>query len=188
MGFECQSKFSFSSLTHFSSRNHTDSSSSPIEQNPPNSPQQDSPIPYMPHKQTLWKHTPGLSGIQWSEDLFQVKQQAIIFLIFTFESIGLTLPPFVETPKHNEPPIPGLSQASDSQLPSNEYNSTLEPEPEVALTQAMKDSFAGSATPCSMIIIDDTPIGALIPTMRLCRNSLTCNQLSIFLKKLSTKK
>ncbi|MBW0508635.1 hypothetical protein O181_048350 [Austropuccinia psidii MF-1] len=49
MGFKCQSKFSFSSLIHFRSRNHTDFFPLCIEKNPPNTPQQDSPIPPMPH-------------------------------------------------------------------------------------------------------------------------------------------
>ncbi|MBW0505971.1 hypothetical protein O181_045686 [Austropuccinia psidii MF-1] len=47
-------------------------------------------------KQTPRQPTPGLSGSQWSEDLFH------------------------EPSQHNEPPIPGPSQASDSQLPSHE--------------------------------------------------------------------
>ncbi|MBW0574695.1 hypothetical protein O181_114410 [Austropuccinia psidii MF-1] len=38
MGFKCQSKFSFLSLTNFSSCNQANSSSSLIEQNPPNLP------------------------------------------------------------------------------------------------------------------------------------------------------
>ncbi|MBW0591009.1 hypothetical protein O181_130724 [Austropuccinia psidii MF-1] len=38
MGFKCQSKLSFSSLSHFSSRNNTDFFPLLIEQNPPNPP------------------------------------------------------------------------------------------------------------------------------------------------------
>ncbi|MBW0560123.1 hypothetical protein O181_099838 [Austropuccinia psidii MF-1] len=75
MGFIPQSKFSFSSLTHFSSHNHTESSSSPIEKNTPNPPQQDSPVPHMPCKQSFQQPTPGPSGTQWSEDLFRELSQ-----------------------------------------------------------------------------------------------------------------
>ncbi|MBW0475365.1 hypothetical protein O181_015080 [Austropuccinia psidii MF-1] len=90
------------------------------EQNPPNPPQQDSPIPRMPHKQTPQKPTPGPSGTQWLEDLFGGKQKAIPVLILTLESSELTLTLFVKPSQHNGPPIPGPSQASDSQLPSHE--------------------------------------------------------------------
>ncbi|MBW0588530.1 hypothetical protein O181_128245 [Austropuccinia psidii MF-1] len=112
MGFKHQSTFYFSPLTHFSSINNTDSSSSPLEQKTPNPPQQDSPIPCMPCKQPLWQSTPGMSGTQWSEELFHGKQQhAIPFLILTFESSELTLPPFLDPSQQNYPPITGLSQA-----------------------------------------------------------------------------
>ncbi|MBW0476312.1 hypothetical protein O181_016027 [Austropuccinia psidii MF-1] len=73
-------------MTNFSSHNQNDSSS-PIEQNPPNPPQKDSPVPHMPCEQTLCQPTLGPSGTQWLEDLFHN--------------------PF----EHNEPPIPGPSQA-----------------------------------------------------------------------------
>ncbi|MBW0461084.1 hypothetical protein O181_000799 [Austropuccinia psidii MF-1] len=102
-----------------------------IEQNPLNPPQQDSPVPCMPHKQT-----PGPSGTQWLEDLF------------------------CEPLQHHEPPIPGLSQSSES----HEDTSTYEPEPEVAMMQSTKDPFACPTTPCSIIIIDDMHIGSLTPT------------------------
>ncbi|MBW0505683.1 hypothetical protein O181_045398 [Austropuccinia psidii MF-1] len=104
------------------------------KQKKPNPPQQDSPIPFIPCKQPLWQPTPGLSGTQWSEDLFHE--------------------PF----QQNEPPITGLSQSSDSQLPSHENNSTVEPEPEVDLMQSTGDPFAGPATPHSIIIMNDNPV------------------------------
>ncbi|MBW0503434.1 hypothetical protein O181_043149 [Austropuccinia psidii MF-1] len=97
-----------------------------------------------------------------------------------------------EPSQHNEPPITGPSQASDSQLPSHENNLTCEPETEVAPTQSSEEPFACPATPCSSIIINDRPIGTslpplpsspsthpstpLIPTIRLCRDSPTYNQ------------
>ncbi|MBW0471763.1 hypothetical protein O181_011478 [Austropuccinia psidii MF-1] len=142
------------------------------EQNTPNPVQQDSPFPCVPFKQTPWQPTPGLSGTQCE----------------------LTLPPFVEPSQYNEPPIPGSSQSSESQLPSHEDTSACEPEPEVAPMQSMEDPFAHSTTPCSIIMLDNTPVGSppplspwflplrtqlsppLIPMMRLNRNSLTCNQ------------
>ncbi|MBW0468642.1 hypothetical protein O181_008357 [Austropuccinia psidii MF-1] len=129
----------------------------------------------------------------------------------------LTLPPFVE------PPIPGPSQFSKSQVPSHEDALTFEPEPEVTPTQSTEDSFgklllsffscfqhsltppltisSSSHYPRSILIIDNMPIGSplhlplphsstppcalplplrtqppLIPMMRLCRSSPTCNQ------------
>ncbi|MBW0506012.1 hypothetical protein O181_045727 [Austropuccinia psidii MF-1] len=184
-------QFSFSSLTHFSSHNHTEFFSLCLKQNTPNPAQKDSPFPCVPCKQTPWKPTPGLSGTQWLEDLIR------------------------EPSQYNEPPIPGPSQSSESQLPSHEDTSTCEPEPEVAPMQSMEDPFgklpffclfsifphpsfksssAHSTTPCSIIILDDTPVGSppplspcflplrtqlsppLIPMVRLNRNSLTCNQ------------
>ncbi|MBW0576661.1 hypothetical protein O181_116376 [Austropuccinia psidii MF-1] len=132
------------------------------------------PVPLMPREQTLQQPTPGPRGTQWLEDFF------------------------CEPSQHNEPPITGLSQASEYQLPSHENNLTREPDPEVAPTQSLEEPFAFPATPGSFIIIDNTPIGAplcsplfplrsqppltpgcqapLIPTMRLCRNSPTCEQ------------
>ncbi|MBW0465758.1 hypothetical protein O181_005473 [Austropuccinia psidii MF-1] len=83
MGFKGQSKFSFSSP------NNTDFFPLHIEKNPPNPPQQDSHVPCMPSKQTLWQPTPGTSGTQWLQDLSR------------------------EPSQQNEPPIPGLSQSSE---------------------------------------------------------------------------
>ncbi|MBW0486556.1 hypothetical protein O181_026271 [Austropuccinia psidii MF-1] len=141
-----------------------------IEQNPPNHLRQDSPAPCMPCKETLWQLTLGPSGTQWLEDLFHGKKKDIPLLI-------LTLPPFLEPSQYNEPPIPGQSQSSKSQVPSHEDALACEPEPEVAPMQSMEDCFC-----------DDKPIGAppispknpmasspqsqppLIPTMRLGRN------------------
>ncbi|MBW0540584.1 hypothetical protein O181_080299 [Austropuccinia psidii MF-1] len=176
------------------------------EHNPPNPPPQDSPVPCMPLQQTPQQPTPGLSGTQWSEDLFRKPSQ------------------------HDEPPIPGLSQ------PSEPHGDTLtrEPEPEVAPMQSIEEplgkyffycfpvpnfhstllwpSPAHPSTPALVIIINDMPIGSpphvpppstptleippispgtqppppLIPTMRLARNLLTYNQPESFLKPLST--
>ncbi|MBW0496222.1 hypothetical protein O181_035937 [Austropuccinia psidii MF-1] len=117
----------------------------------------------MPCKQTLGQPTPDTSGTQWLEDLFQGKQPPFPFLISTFASSELTLPPFVEPSQHDEPPIPGTSQASDSQLPSHENNLTCEPEPEVAPTQSLEEPCACPSTPRSFIIINDTPIGTPTP-------------------------
>ncbi|MBW0505418.1 hypothetical protein O181_045133 [Austropuccinia psidii MF-1] len=77
-----------------------------------------------------------------SEDLFWGKKQAIPLLILTFDSSELTLPPFVETSQYNEPPIPGPSQSSKSQLPSHEDALTCEPEPEMAPIQSKEDPFS----------------------------------------------
>ncbi|MBW0545639.1 hypothetical protein O181_085354 [Austropuccinia psidii MF-1] len=82
------------------------------KQNQPNSPQQDSPIPSLPHKQSLRQPTPGPSGTQWSEDLLCSK------------------PP--------KTPIPGPSPSSKP----HEDVPTCEPEPEVAPTQSMEEPFA----------------------------------------------
>ncbi|MBW0552273.1 hypothetical protein O181_091988, partial [Austropuccinia psidii MF-1] len=113
MGFKRQSKFSFSSLSHFSSRNNTNFFPLLIEQNPPNPPQQDSPVPSFPCKQTPWQPTPGPRGTRWSEELFH------------------------EPSLTKEPPIPGPSPSS--QPP--EDNTTHEPEPEVAPTQSTEEPF-----------------------------------------------
>ncbi|MBW0476179.1 hypothetical protein O181_015894 [Austropuccinia psidii MF-1] len=67
MGFKCQSKFSFCSLTHSSSCNHTDSSSSPIEKNSPNPAGNNSLIPHMPCKQTTQQTTPDASKVLASQ-------------------------------------------------------------------------------------------------------------------------
>ncbi|MBW0484133.1 hypothetical protein O181_023848 [Austropuccinia psidii MF-1] len=64
-------------------------------------------------KQTPRQPTPGLSGTQWSEDLFHGKKLPSPFLILTFASSEMTLPPFVKHSQHNGPPIPGLSQSSE---------------------------------------------------------------------------
>ncbi|MBW0486251.1 hypothetical protein O181_025966 [Austropuccinia psidii MF-1] len=116
MGFKLQIKFSFLSLTHFSSRNRTYSSSSPIEQNTPDPPQQDSPVPHMPYKKTQRQTTPGPSGTQWSVDLFCSKQKANPYPFLTFYVIELTLPPFLEPSQNDETPIPDPSKAPDSQF------------------------------------------------------------------------
>ncbi|MBW0547440.1 hypothetical protein O181_087155 [Austropuccinia psidii MF-1] len=101
------------------------------KQNPLNPPQQDTPIPSLPHQQTPQQPTPGPSGTQWSEELF------------------------CEPSRTTEPPISGPSPSS--QPP--EDNMTCEPEPEVAPAQTMEEHFAPPATPCSIIIIGDTPVG-----------------------------
>ncbi|MBW0550239.1 hypothetical protein O181_089954 [Austropuccinia psidii MF-1] len=121
----------FNISSYFSSRNHTYYFSLPIEQNPPNPPQKGTLIPRMPCKKTLQQLTPGLSGTQWVEDLFRGKQQAIPFLILTFDSSELTIPPFVEPSQYNEPPIPGLGPSSER----HEAISACDPEPEVAPMQ-----------------------------------------------------
>ncbi|MBW0541675.1 hypothetical protein O181_081390, partial [Austropuccinia psidii MF-1] len=64
-----------------------------IKTKPPKSPRQDSPVLSLPHKQTPQQPTPGLSGNQWSEELF------------------------CEPSQTKEPPIPGLSPSS--QPPEN---------------------------------------------------------------------
>ncbi|MBW0498443.1 hypothetical protein O181_038158 [Austropuccinia psidii MF-1] len=79
------------------------------------------------------KQTPGLSGTRWTKDLFRKPSQ------------------------NDEPPIPGPSQFSKSQVPSHEDASTCEPEPEVALTQSMEEPFACPTTPFFVIIINDMP-------------------------------
>ncbi|MBW0474013.1 hypothetical protein O181_013728 [Austropuccinia psidii MF-1] len=113
----------------------------------------------MPHKQTLWQPTPGLSGTQWLEDLFRSKKPTFLFLILTFTSSELTLPPFVEPSQHNEPSIPGPTQASEP----HEDPSACEPEPEVAPMQSTQELFACPATPAPIIIIVDTPVGSPLP-------------------------
>ncbi|MBW0503449.1 hypothetical protein O181_043164 [Austropuccinia psidii MF-1] len=99
---------------------------------PPNPPQQDTPVPRMPCKQSLRQETPGLSGTQWSEDLSRQPSQ------------------------HNEPPIPGPSPSSEP----HEDLSAHEPEPEVARMHSLEEPFAGPATPCLVIIIKDMPVGS----------------------------
>ncbi|MBW0526116.1 hypothetical protein O181_065831 [Austropuccinia psidii MF-1] len=70
-------------------------------------------------------------GTQWSEELFREPSQT------------------------KEPPIPCPSPSS--QPPEDIL--TCEPEPEVAPTQSTEEPFACPSTPCSIIIIDNTPIG-----------------------------
>ncbi|MBW0513256.1 hypothetical protein O181_052971 [Austropuccinia psidii MF-1] len=86
------------------------------KQNPPNPPQQNSPIPHIPCEQASWQPTPGPSGTQWLEDLS------------------------CEPSQHNEPPIPGLSPSSEPP----EDVLTHEPETEVAPTQCTKEPFGKS--------------------------------------------
>ncbi|MBW0505516.1 hypothetical protein O181_045231 [Austropuccinia psidii MF-1] len=106
----------FSSLTHFSSFNHTSYFSLHIEQNPLNPPQKDTPVPWMPRKQTPWQPTPGPNGTQWSEDLFRKPSQ------------------------HDERPIPGPSQPSEL----HEDALTRKPEPEVAVMKNTEEPFGKS--------------------------------------------
>ncbi|MBW0574909.1 hypothetical protein O181_114624 [Austropuccinia psidii MF-1] len=75
------------------------------------------------------------------EDLFCSNKKAILLLILNFDSSELTLLPFLEPSQYNEPPIPGLSQSSKSQVPSHEDALTHEPEPEVAPMQSTEDPF-----------------------------------------------
>ncbi|MBW0489704.1 hypothetical protein O181_029419 [Austropuccinia psidii MF-1] len=107
----------------------------------------------MPCEQTLQKPTPGLSGTQWLQFLFGGNHPPFPFLILTFVSSELTLPPFVEPSQHNAPPIPGPSQ------PSKRHEDTLtcEPEPEVAPTQSIEEPFARLPNPALVIIINNTP-------------------------------
>ncbi|MBW0513143.1 hypothetical protein O181_052858 [Austropuccinia psidii MF-1] len=63
---------------------------------------------------------------------------------------------FCEPSQTKEPPIPGPS--SSSQPP--EDVPTHEPEPEVAPRQSTEEPFA---LPCSIIIINDTPVGSPPP-------------------------
>ncbi|MBW0486164.1 hypothetical protein O181_025879 [Austropuccinia psidii MF-1] len=165
------------------SRNPTDFFALHIEQKPPNTLQQDSPIPCMPHKNTLGQPTPGPSGTPWSEDLFHSKKPTFPFLILTFTSSKLTFPPFVEPFQQNESPIPRPSQASEP----HEDALAHEPKPEVAPAQSMEKPFACPTTPACIIIIDNTTVGSLLfpprtqppaplnLTMMLSRNLWTCN-------------
>ncbi|MBW0471420.1 hypothetical protein O181_011135 [Austropuccinia psidii MF-1] len=147
---------------------HPWDSNTKVKQNPPNPLQQDSPLPCTSYKQAPQKPTPGM---QWLEDLFH------------------------KPSKHNEPPIPGPSQASEP----HEDPLACEPEPEVAPMQSTEENFACPATPASIIIINNTPIRSppppeippiapenttacspwrqapLNPTMRLGRNLRNCN-------------
>ncbi|MBW0527452.1 hypothetical protein O181_067167 [Austropuccinia psidii MF-1] len=172
MGFKRQSKSPFSSLTHFSLCNHTEFLPLHIEQIQLNALQQGSPVPSLPRKPNPSQPTPGLSGTQWSEDLFFRKEQKIVLLISTFESSELTVLPFLEPSQPNEPPIPGLSKPSEP----HEEDPTCEPEPELApmqsagksplyffyssqllLTHPLPTSSLSRYTP-SVIMINNTPI------------------------------
>ncbi|MBW0517187.1 hypothetical protein O181_056902 [Austropuccinia psidii MF-1] len=84
------------------------------------------------HRLTSQQPTPGLSGTQWLEDLSR------------------------EPSQRDEPPIPGPSPSSKPP----EDIPTCETEPEVAPMQSTEDPFACPATPHSVIIIDNTPIGS----------------------------
>ncbi|MBW0489261.1 hypothetical protein O181_028976 [Austropuccinia psidii MF-1] len=121
----------------------------------------------MPREQTPRQPTPGPSGTQWLEDLSR------------------------EPSQHNEPPIPG--PIPSSKPPEN--LPTGDPEPEVAPMQSTEEPFACPATPCSVIIIDNMPVGSptpppsprvtppsqcqapVIPMMTLARNLPTYNRL-----------
>ncbi|MBW0588183.1 hypothetical protein O181_127898, partial [Austropuccinia psidii MF-1] len=70
-------------------------------------------MPNLPGEQTPRQPTPGLSGTQWSEELFREPSQT------------------------KEPPIPGPSPSS--QPPEDDM--TCEPEPEVAPTQSTEEPF-----------------------------------------------
>ncbi|MBW0511851.1 hypothetical protein O181_051566 [Austropuccinia psidii MF-1] len=89
---------------------------------------------------------------------------------------------FCEPSHHNEPPIPGPCQSSQSQVPSHEKASTCEPEPEVTPAQSTEEplvcphftfftltsfqspflqkSPACPATCHCNIIIDNTPVSS----------------------------
>ncbi|MBW0495460.1 hypothetical protein O181_035175 [Austropuccinia psidii MF-1] len=59
----------------------------------------------------------------------------------------------------HEPPIPGMNPSSEPP----EDVPTCEPEPEGAPMQSTEEPFACPATPRSVIIIDDMPVGFLPP-------------------------
>ncbi|MBW0560115.1 hypothetical protein O181_099830 [Austropuccinia psidii MF-1] len=73
------------------------------------------------------------------------------------------------------PMIRGLvlhpSQSSESQVPSHEDALTCEPEPEVAPTQSTEENFACPATPCSIIIFDNTSVSSPIPSPEIPTSS-----------------
>ncbi|MBW0572804.1 hypothetical protein O181_112519, partial [Austropuccinia psidii MF-1] len=92
---------------------HQWDSNAKVKQNPPNPPRQDSSVPSLPREQIPPQPTPGLSGTQWSEELFREPSQT------------------------KEPPIPGPSPSSQPL----EDNITCEPEPEVAPTQSTEETF-----------------------------------------------
>ncbi|MBW0529789.1 hypothetical protein O181_069504 [Austropuccinia psidii MF-1] len=96
----------------------------------------------MPRKQTPWQPTPGPSGTQW-----------LVYLS-------------CKPSQNHEPPIPGPSPCSE---PPKDVP-TCEPESEVAPMQSTEEPFACPATPCSVIIIDDTPVRSPLPILlpQLC--------------------
>ncbi|MBW0490559.1 hypothetical protein O181_030274 [Austropuccinia psidii MF-1] len=69
--------------------------------------------------------------------------------------------PGMKPSQHNEPPIPSPSPSSEPP----EDILACEPEPEVALTQSTEEPFACPATPRSIIIIDNMPIGSPLPPL-----------------------
>ncbi|MBW0496764.1 hypothetical protein O181_036479 [Austropuccinia psidii MF-1] len=111
------------------------------------------------------KQAPQQGGTQWLQELLHGKEKALPLPILTFKVSELTFPPFVDPSQHNEPPIPGSSQAQDSQVLSNDNNFTCEPEPEVAPVQRMEENFDFSATPRSFIIINDMPARFPLPLL-----------------------
>ncbi|MBW0467099.1 hypothetical protein O181_006814 [Austropuccinia psidii MF-1] len=122
------------------------------KQNPPNPPQ-DSPVPHTPRKQTPRQPTPGPSGTQCLEDLFCGKKPHLPFLILTFASSELTLPPFVKPSQHNEPPIPGPVNPPNHMRMLHLAGLNLRWLPSCP------------ATPTSIIIIDDTRVGSPLPPL-----------------------
>ncbi|MBW0550623.1 hypothetical protein O181_090338 [Austropuccinia psidii MF-1] len=126
------------------------------KQNPPNPPQQDSPIPSLPCEQTPRQPIPVPSGTRWLEELLR------------------------EPSWTKEPPIPAPSPSCEPP----EDVPTHEPEPEVAPMQSMEEPFGKSpllflhsyqlfltfslTISSSIIIIDNTPVGSspLLPQLR----------------------
>ncbi|MBW0516867.1 hypothetical protein O181_056582 [Austropuccinia psidii MF-1] len=106
------------------------------KENQPNPPQQDSPVPSFPSEQTLPQLTPGPSGTQWLEDLFN------------------------EPSQRDGPPIPGPSASFEP----HEDIPTHDPEPEVAPTQSMEEPFACPTPPHSIITIDNMPGASSLPS------------------------
>ncbi|MBW0473307.1 hypothetical protein O181_013022 [Austropuccinia psidii MF-1] len=106
----------------------------------------------MPREQTPWEPTPGPSGTQWSEDLSR------------------------EPSQHNEPPIPGLRtfrlvSQNLRWLQRNPMRTLLISDHFSFLTPIniysplLQSSPAHPATPCSVIIIDNTPVGSPPPQL-----------------------
>ncbi|MBW0530560.1 hypothetical protein O181_070275 [Austropuccinia psidii MF-1] len=123
-------------------------------------------VPSLPREQTLWKPTPGPSGTQWLEDLFRSKQRKF-YLISTFNSSELTLPPFVEPSQTNEPPFPGPSPSSKphEDVPTHEPEPELvplHPHPQSSLTICPLDPPPSTPTPVPSLEIP--PIAPENPT------------------------